>query len=209
MTATGKNVMVEMFQKKNCGWPEYVWLKGTAYDSVVGKSGKQRARNMNMDIRVPNFDLHVGKGQLLLDNAELNISYGTRYGIIGRNGIGKSVLLRAISGREGPFSCIPTWYSILHVEQEIVGDERSPLEVVLASDRERLWLVREAARLEAEAERKGECIACPVCPSDPLADAAVTAGKEEENDEDDEGEEDFSHYDLKRVLLFSLGVLPF
>ena len=79
------------------GWNR---LKGTAYDSVVGKSGKNRARNMNMDIRVPNFDLHVGKGQLLLDNAELNISYGVRYGIIGRNGIGKSVLLRAISGRE-------------------------------------------------------------------------------------------------------------
>ncbi len=160
VTATGKNVMVEMFQKKNCGWPDYVWLKGTAYDSVVGKSGKQRARNMNMDIRVPNFDLHVGKGQLLLDNAELNISYGTRYGIIGRNGIGKSVLLRAISSREGPFSCIPTWYSILHVEQEIVGDERSPLEVVLASDRERLWLVQEAKRLEAEAERKGKWCPC-------------------------------------------------
>jgi ATPase subunit of ABC transporter with duplicated ATPase domains len=183
VTASGKNVMVAMFEKKNCGWPDYVWLKGTAYDSVVGKSGKQRARNMNMDIRVPNFDLHVGKGQLLLDNAELNISYGTRYGIIGRNGIGKSVLLRAISSREGPFACIPTWYSILHVEQEIVGDERSPLEVVLASDRERLWLVQEAKRLEAEAERK---------------DAAVTAGNEAEEDSD-EDEEDFQRYDLKDI----------
>lgn len=74
----------------------------------------------------------------------VSLQYGTRYGIIGRNGIGKSVLLRAISSREGPFSCIPTWYSILHVEQEIVGDARSPLEVVLASDRERLWLMGEA-----------------------------------------------------------------
>ncbi len=25
IVASGKNVMVEMFQKKNCGWPDYVW----------------------------------------------------------------------------------------------------------------------------------------------------------------------------------------
>jgi ABC-type multidrug transport system fused ATPase/permease subunit len=107
-----KNTLVKMFEKKH-GWPDYVWLKGTAYDSTIG--GKKK-RNMNMNIQVPNFDLHIGKGdffrfsclfshlflgQMLLDNAELNIQYGTRYGIIGRNGIGKSVLLRAISSREG------------------------------------------------------------------------------------------------------------
>lgn len=48
----------------------YVWLKGTAYDSNVGHRKK---RNMNMNIQVPVFDLHIGKGQRLLDNAELNI----------------------------------------------------------------------------------------------------------------------------------------
>ena len=134
-----------MFQKPQCSWPEYVWLKGTAYDST--KNGNKK-RNMNMDIRIANFDLSVA-GLTLLESSELNITYGTRYGIIGRNGIGKSVLLRAISGREGPFSCIPTWYSILHVEQEIIGDERTPLEIVLASDRERLWLLEEIRKLES------------------------------------------------------------
>ena len=173
-----KNVLTPMFDKSNHGWPEYVWLKGTAYDSNVGAKKK---RNMNMNIQVPNFDLHIGKGQMLLDNAELKINYGKRYGIIGRNGIGKSVLLRAISSREGPFSCIPTWYSILHVEQEIVGDDRSPLEVVLASDRERLWLLEEAKRMEAEEEKKEQM------------------EKEGEAIEDSDEDEDFLHYTLRDI----------
>lgn len=90
-TSSGaRSTLVKMYEK-NHGWPEYVWLKGTAYDSSAG-GGKKR--NMNMNIQIANFDLHIGKGQQLLQNAELNIQYGVRYGIIGRNGIGKSVLLR-------------------------------------------------------------------------------------------------------------------
>ena len=136
-----------MNQKK---WPAYVWLKGTAPDSRA--RGKKAERLNGLDIRVKSFDLHIGAGQKLLDNAEIDVTYGTRYGIIGRNGIGKSVLLRAISQREGPFSVIPDWYTILHVEQEIVGNEQSPLAIVLSSDRERLWLLSEADRLESTEE---------------------------------------------------------
>lgn len=180
--AGARNQLVKMFEK-NHGWPEYVWLKGTAYDSTAGG---QKKRNMNMNIQIPNFDLHIGKGQVLLTNAELNIQYGTRYGIIGRNGIGKSVLLRAISSREGPFEAIPSWYSILHVAQEIVGDERSPLEIVLASDKERHWLLKEVARLEAEDKEKAE---------KGLEEAADAVEEAEMLDEN--GEEDFLHYGLK------------
>ncbi len=67
-----------------------------------------------------------------------------------------------------------------------MGDDRSPLEVVLASDRERLWLMTEAKRLESEAEKKDESAA------------------DNSADEDDD-EEDFLHYGLKvRTHLFQI-----
>ena len=43
-------------------------------ESGVRSFSLLKGRNMNMDIRVPNFDLHIGKGQMLLENAELNIT---------------------------------------------------------------------------------------------------------------------------------------
>jgi ATP-binding cassette subfamily F protein 3 len=45
------------------------------------------------------------------------LSYGRRYGLVGRNGTGKSTLLRHISGRE--LWGIPAHLRILHVEQEV------------------------------------------------------------------------------------------
>ena len=62
-------------------------------------------------------------GQELLDRAVLAVNYGQHYGLVGRNGVGKSSLLRAISQRyiEG----IPKFMHIVHVEQECVGDDRT------------------------------------------------------------------------------------
>ena len=48
--------------------------------------------------------------------ASLTLAYGRRYGIIGRNGVGKSTLLRHIAMREVP---IPSHITILFVEQEV------------------------------------------------------------------------------------------
>jgi ATP-binding cassette subfamily F protein 3 len=44
--------------------------------------------------------------------------YGKRYGLVGRNGLGKSVLLRKIASRD-PELNIPEYLKILHVEQEV------------------------------------------------------------------------------------------
>lgn len=59
------------------------------------------------------------------------MSTGRRYGLIGRNGVGKSTLLRNIALREVP---IPTHISVLYVEQEIAGDDTTALESVLQAD---------------------------------------------------------------------------
>ena len=58
--------------------------------------------------------------RLRRSGASLTLAYGRRYGLIGRNGVGKSTLLRHIAMRDVP---IPPHITILFVEQEIVGDD--------------------------------------------------------------------------------------
>ena len=52
-----------------------------------------------VDIIVPNFTIHIG-GKTLIDDASLKISFGRRYVLIGRNGIGKTTLLNHIVRKE-------------------------------------------------------------------------------------------------------------
>ena len=47
----------------------------------------------SMDINVENVTVGVPGKQLVVD-ASLKLVYGRKYGLIGRNGIGKSTLLR-------------------------------------------------------------------------------------------------------------------
>jgi len=59
------------------------------------------------------------------------MAFGRRYGFVGRNGMGKTTLLRAISKRE---LYIPSHVTVLHVEQEVVGDETVAVDSVLEAD---------------------------------------------------------------------------
>lgn len=49
--------------------------------------------NREKDIHVNNVTITYG-GRILLDNADLRLVFGRRYGLIGRNGIGKTTLLK-------------------------------------------------------------------------------------------------------------------
>ncbi|KAG7876980.1 hypothetical protein KL937_005099 [Ogataea polymorpha] len=97
------------------------------------------------DIKVENFDLYVGAGKRILSDASLTLAYGRRYGLVGQNGIGKSTLLRALSRRE---LNIPKHITILHVEQELRGDETSALQSVLDADVWRKQLLHEQAKID-------------------------------------------------------------
>lgn len=68
-------------------------------------------------------------------------------GLIGRNGTGKTTFLRhlALKAIDG----LPRNCQILHVEQEVAGDDISALQCVLDSDIERTQLLQEEARLLA------------------------------------------------------------
>ncbi|EEH08680.1 ATP-binding cassette protein [Histoplasma capsulatum G186AR] len=98
------------------------------------------------DVKVDSFDVAIS-GKRILTDASLTLAYGRRYGLVGQNGIGKSTLLRALSRREVP---IPTHISILHVEQEIAGDDTPALQAVLDADVWRKHLLKEQDKISAE-----------------------------------------------------------
>jgi len=175
-------------------WPSYVFLKGTGF-AANGKS-----KNNLRDITIEDFSLQV-PGKTLLKKATLTLAYGHKYGILGRNGIGKSVLLRAISERDSstPFGRIPANIRILHVQQEVTGDDRPPLDTVLAADIERTWLMAEADRLtklEEEKKKKGE--SAPEETKKPKKHHKKHDDDDDDVDEDEddeEEEEDEEEYD--------------
>lgn len=72
-------------------------------------------KGKNKDIKIENFDISFA-GRRILTDANLTLAFGRRYGVVGKNGIGKSTLLRAMSRRE---IAVPQHISILYVEQEV------------------------------------------------------------------------------------------
>ena len=112
------------------------------------------ATTKSKDIKVDAFDIAISGTRILTDTS-LTLAYGRRYGLVGQNGIGKTTLLRALSRRE---VAIPTHISILHVEQEITGDDTPALQAVLDADVWRKHLLAEQEKIsgqlaEIEAER--------------------------------------------------------
>lgn len=86
-------------------------------------------------------------GRLLIDHASLTLPSGTKAGIVGRNGTGKTTLFRAITGdmasETGSIS-FPKSTRIGQVAQEAPGTEEPLIEIVLKADTERLSLLQEA-----------------------------------------------------------------
>ena len=97
-----------------------------------------KRKTMNMDIRIDGIRMCAGK-QELLDHAVLALNYGRNYGLVGRNGVGKTTLLRHLA--EGVIR-LPDHIKVVHVEQEIAGDERSALDTIVQADGERAWLLQ-------------------------------------------------------------------
>ncbi|KAM5348715.1 hypothetical protein ACJ41O_008538 [Fusarium nematophilum] len=101
--------------------------------------------NKTKDVKLDNIDVSIGGNRILTDTT-LTLAYGHRYGLVGHNGVGKSTLLRALSRRE---VAIPTHISILHVEQEITGDDTPALQAVLDADVWRKVLLKEQDEITA------------------------------------------------------------
>src|SRR4051794_24412123 len=86
-------------------------------------------------------------GRPLLEGANLHIPAATRLALVGRNGTGKSTLLRLIAGELQPDQGevrMPTSLKIGMVRQEAPGGDMTPLQAVLAADTLRESLLAEA-----------------------------------------------------------------
>ncbi|KAJ7451155.1 P-loop containing nucleoside triphosphate hydrolase protein [Mycena latifolia] len=103
------------------------------------------SKNKSKDIHLPSIDVSFASNRIL-SGATLTLAHGRRYGLIGRNGVGKSTLLRHIAMREVP---IPAHITILFVEQEIIGDDTLAIDSVLKADVWRDHLMKEEASLNA------------------------------------------------------------
>lgn len=101
---------------------------------------------------------HRIAGRPLFDKATLHMPSKARYGLVGRNGTGKSTLLRLIKGEltpdDGSVRVHPD-ARLGSVEQEAPGGETTVLDFVLQADEERTRLLQEAES-ETDPERIAE-----------------------------------------------------
>lgn len=102
-------------------------------------------------IKLDNITVRMA-GRFLIENLSLTLNEGHHYGLVGRNGSGKStffkVLLKTLHPDEGHVE-IPSRVRLGHVAQEAPSGQTSPLEAVMSADQERLQLLE---RLENGAE---------------------------------------------------------
>ena len=97
------------------------------------------------DLILSNFTVGIG-GKVLLEAASLRLAKGRRYGLIGRNGIGKTTLLNEMVRKE--IHDFPKDLHVASVEQEVEGTDLSVLDTVVACDEERLALLKELREID-------------------------------------------------------------
>jgi len=87
------------------------------------------------------------EGRLIFDQASATIPYGHKVGLVGRNGTGKTTLLKLILGELAPETGgieIARGHRLGHVAQEAPGGTTTIVDWVLSTDAERAGLLSEA-----------------------------------------------------------------
>ncbi|GAX80370.1 hypothetical protein CEUSTIGMA_g7809.t1 [Chlamydomonas eustigma] len=91
------------------------------------------------DVQISSFTLLFHGHQLLVD-AELELNFGRRYGLLGANGCGKSTMLKAIVERDIP---IPKHIDMYLLDKEIPASDMTALAAVASVDEEKTRLEKE------------------------------------------------------------------
>lgn len=117
-----------------------------------GKGGRGEyagaVNSVKSNIHLSNVSVCLDNGTELLHDATMDIVRGHRYGLIGRNGVGKSTLLQRLSQKIIPG--MPLDMRVLLVQQQIEGSSDSAINVLLSADFDREWLLHEQQELEAQ-----------------------------------------------------------
>jgi ABC-type multidrug transport system ATPase subunit len=101
-------------------------------------------------IHLPSVSLQFQGNELLVDSP-MDVLQGHRYGLLGRNGIGKSTLLRQLAA--GGIPGMPRNMRILLVQQQIQGrTDQTSVEALVEADTDRLLLLQEQEKIEQNLE---------------------------------------------------------
>jgi ATP-binding cassette, subfamily F, member 1 len=104
------------------------------------------------NISIDSFSISIGK-KTLFDNSSLKISFGQKYGFIGKNGCGKTTLLKHIAKKQLP---INKEMDILYVEQEIQPSEKTAFQTVIEANIKRTELLKKRDNLVEKLENDGD-----------------------------------------------------
>lgn len=127
-----------------CQAEEIVW-GGRGRGGRGAYSGRVNSVRSNIHLE----DFSISNGTELLCSAMMDITKGHRYGLVGRNGCGKSTLLHRLANKAIPG--MPYDMKVLLVEQRhnmLMDLDSSTLDVLIDSDEDRQWLLREQERIE-------------------------------------------------------------
>ncbi|EDQ84385.1 uncharacterized protein MONBRDRAFT_34730 [Monosiga brevicollis MX1] len=112
--------------------------------TVIGEDGSYGGSPC-VDLHLNDINIDLA-GLTILEDAKVTLAYGRKYGLVGRNGVGKTTFLKHLAAKA--LDGIPWYLQVLHIEQEVPACDLSPLELVLECDEERATLLRERNWIE-------------------------------------------------------------
>ena len=101
------------------------------------------------NVSINEISISIGTKELF-KNSPLNMSKHNRYGLIGKNGCGKTTLLKSLKDRKLPVH--ENWL-ILYVEQEIEDTELNPVQFILNSNLRLLDVKNKIKVIEGKMEK--------------------------------------------------------
>jgi len=105
-------------------------VKASAESEIASNctvTGQLASQEQARDIKFVGFSLS-SRGVPLIADTTLELNYGRRYGLIGRNGSGKSTFLNCLGSRELP---IPTHIDVYLLQEEVEPSHKTAMEAVV------------------------------------------------------------------------------
>jgi ATP-binding cassette subfamily F protein 2 len=148
LPATTTTAAADVDAEEMGGEAMHRWLMNSAMNriNVTTSSYNDRIHVNARDVKAENLTV-ILNGKELLKESSLTLNWGRRYGLIGPNGCGKSILMTMLGLRMLP---MPGNMDVYHVQGEVDPSDLTALQAVLAVDTERKRLEEAAASMEAD-----------------------------------------------------------